>query len=99
MQINGAEDFGEGCHTASTEPYFYDSAYKPVKRLCLANGWMWKVCSGYEITDDDKTTKHSSKPKPMKWACTNECKQFGDDEVHAIIELKESARTGGAASL
>ena len=32
MQIKGAEDFGEGCHTASTEPYFYDSAYKPVKR-------------------------------------------------------------------
>ena len=32
MQINSADDFGEGCHTASTEPYFYDSAYKPVKR-------------------------------------------------------------------
>ena len=27
MQISNAEDFGEeGCHTASTEPYFYDSA-------------------------------------------------------------------------
>ena len=32
MQINGAEDFEEGCHTTSTEPYFYDSAYEPVKR-------------------------------------------------------------------
>ena len=31
MHIKGAEDFGEGCHTASTEPYFYDSAYEPVK--------------------------------------------------------------------
>ena len=46
MQIKGAEDFGDGCHTASIEPYFYDSAYKPVKRLCLANRRMWKVCSG-----------------------------------------------------
>ena len=32
MQISGAEDFWEGCHTVSTEPYFYDAAYKPVKR-------------------------------------------------------------------
>ena len=37
LQISSAEDFGEGCHTSSTEPYFYDSAYKPVKRLWLAN--------------------------------------------------------------
>ena len=36
-QISSAEDFGEGCHTASTEPYFYDSACKPIERLCLAN--------------------------------------------------------------
>ena len=43
-----------------------------------------------EITDDDKTTKRSSKPKPMKWACTIECKKLNYDEVHAIIELKES---------
>ena len=26
----------------------------------------------------------------MKWACTIECKKLNDDEVHAIIELKES---------
>ena len=39
--------------------------------------------------DDDKTTKRSSKPKPMKWACTIECKKLSYNEVHAIIELKE----------
>ena len=26
----------------------------------------------------------------MKWACTSECKTLTDDEVHAVIELKES---------
>ena len=26
----------------------------------------------------------------MKWACTSECKAPTDDEVHAIIELKEA---------
>ena len=34
MQIKGSKDFGEGCHTASSEPNLYDSAYMPVKRLC-----------------------------------------------------------------
>ena len=48
MQIKGAEDFGEGCHTASTEPYFYDSAYEPVKRdyALIANRQKLKVCVG-----------------------------------------------------
>ena len=26
------KDFGDKYHTASTEPYFYDAAYTPVKR-------------------------------------------------------------------
>ena len=46
MQINGAEDFGEGCHTASTEPYFYDSAYERVKRDYALPRRMWEVCVG-----------------------------------------------------
>ena len=91
IQIKGAEDFGEGCHTASTEPYFYDSAYEPVKRdYALPIDECGKCVLASEITDDDKSTKRSSKPKPMKWACTIECKKLNDDEVHAIIELKES---------
>ena len=32
LQIKGKNDFGESGHTASTEPYFYDSAYQLVKR-------------------------------------------------------------------
>ncbi len=32
LQIKGNEDFRVGCHIASSEPYFYDSAYQPVKR-------------------------------------------------------------------
>ena len=26
LNFDGKEDFGEGCHTASTEPYYYDTA-------------------------------------------------------------------------
>ena len=32
MQIKGAEDFGEDCHTASTEPYFYNSYALPIDK-------------------------------------------------------------------
>ena len=32
LQIRGSEDFGVGCHTAFSKPYFYDSAYQYVKR-------------------------------------------------------------------
>ena len=75
MQISGAEDFGEGCHTASTEPYFCDSVYEPVKRdYDLPIDEYGKCMLASVITDDDKTTKRSSKPKPIKWECTVECK-------------------------
>ena len=32
IQICDKKDFGEGCHMALTEPYFYDAAYSSVKR-------------------------------------------------------------------
>ena len=32
LQIRGSEDFVEGCHTAATERYHYDSAYQLVKK-------------------------------------------------------------------
>ena len=32
MELTDKNDFGAGCHRASTEPFFYDSAYKLVKR-------------------------------------------------------------------
>ena len=76
MQISGADDFGDGCHTASTEPYFYDSAYNPVKRgFALPVDEYGRCILATEITtDDSKSAKHHSKQHPMKWACTSECK-------------------------
>ena len=32
ISITSQKDFGKGCHSAATEPYFYDAAYKPVKQ-------------------------------------------------------------------
>jgi len=32
LKVDGKEDFGVGCHTASTELYYYDTANKLVNR-------------------------------------------------------------------
>ena len=72
MQISGADDFGEGCHTASTEPYFYDSAYNHVKRgFALPVDEYGRCILNTEITIENKSHR---KQHPMKWACTSECK-------------------------
>ena len=35
LQMRGSEDFGEGCLTAATEPYYYDSAYQLIRGRCI----------------------------------------------------------------
>ena len=32
MELTDKNDFGDGCHMAITAPFFYDSAYKLVKK-------------------------------------------------------------------
>ena len=45
MELTDKNDFGDGCHMVSTEPFFYDSAYKLVKRdyICLANRFQMEM--------------------------------------------------------
>ena len=89
MQIEGAVNFREGCHTAPTERYFYDSAYVPVKRTYpLPIDEHGKCILAREIITD--SGKHTRKNQPMKWACTSECKMLTEAEVSAIVELKEA---------
>ena len=64
MTITESKDFGEGCHMATTEPYFYVSAYQHVKReyalpideCVLAN----------EVNIPREGKKQSTKNPPMK---------------------------------
>ena len=89
MQIKGAEDFGECCHAASTEPYFYDSAYVPVKRAYALPVDEYGECIlARELHTD--SGKYTNKKRPMKWACTTECKPLTEAEVSAVVELKEA---------
>ena len=45
MDLTDKNDFGDSCHMASTEPFFYDSAYIQAcqKRVCDANRYQWEM--------------------------------------------------------
>ena len=86
LQIEGKEDFGEGCHTASTEPYFYDSCYQIVQRdyaLPIDENGKCVVAKEVESKTETKHRKH-----PMKWECSSECKPLTEAEVDTIVSLK-----------
>ena len=82
IQITQREDFGKGCHSVSFEPYFYDSAYQPVKRdsPIPINEAGQCVITNEIPTDSVKEAK--------KWLCSSECKPLTDTEVDAILALK-----------
>ena len=64
IQIRGSEDFGIGCHTASSEPYYFDSAYQHVKRYsALAIDENEKGIVANEIKADSETSKKSEPKK------------------------------------
>ena len=45
MELTDKNDFSDGYHMASTEPFLYDSAYIQAcqKKACLANRCQWEV--------------------------------------------------------
>ena len=86
LKIDGKEDFGEGCHTASTEPYYYDTAYKLVKRdyaLPIDENGKCVVANEILPEDEKEDGKH-----PMIWECSSECKPLTETEVDAIVSLR-----------
>ena len=96
MELTDKNYFGDSCHMASTEPFFYDSAYKLVKkRVCVANRYRWEMHHSKEWTSD-KIPRYSAKKPPMKWECSSECKILSDSDVCTIIDI-DIVFAGGAS--
>ena len=57
VEISNEDDFGDTRHTASTEPYFYDSAYQLVKRQQALPVDKQGKCVVAEITIVEKKQK------------------------------------------
>ena len=82
-KIRGSDkqDFGRTCHTKSSEPYFYDSAYSVTKHPVIP------------IDENGKCViaeTFKMKNNKLGWKCTSECKPLSQFEIDAIVALKQS---------
>ena len=79
-----AHNLGEKYHRASSEPFFYETAYSPVRRdSVVAVDELGRCCIANEIGQHSPKTN-----RPEKWECTKECKALTHDEVTSIVSLK-----------
>ena len=87
LDIKENEDFGEGVHSAASEPYYFDASYRLVKIdfpiPVDENG----KCMLATENPDNEIEKHTN--KPLKWQCYSQCKPLTIAEVNAIVTLKE----------
>ena len=83
LDIKVKADCGEGCHTTSSEPYYYDEAYQLIKRdTAIPVDHNGKCVIAKVISKSDNET--NTKNHPMKWECCTECKVPTKLEVDAI---------------
>ena len=89
LNITGRDDFGVGCHTTSSEPYFYDSAYRHVQRACAVPTDDNGRCV---IAKENRCSEYagSKGQQPGKWHCSSECKAVTETEIAAIVRLKQA---------
>ena len=80
-EIKTKQDFGKTCHTKSSEPYFYDSAYSVTKHPVIPIDENGKciIAETFKI-----------KNNKLGWKCTSECKPLSQFEIDAIVALKEA---------
>ena len=79
-----ATDCGESHHTASSEPFFYDQSYRPVKHtspIVVDN-------TGRCVISEEVGQRHSKTERPLKWKCTAECKLPTSNEAQCIVAVK-----------
>ena len=85
------ENFGQGDHSAASEPYYFDASYRLVK-IDFAipvdeNG----KCMLTTENADNEIKKHAN--NPLKWQCYSHCEPLTIAEANAIVTLKELKKT------
>ena len=85
ISLKGRKDFGEGCHSVSTEPYFYEAAYQPVQRDSPI-----PVNRQGQCIVAEKISFFPKSGKWKTWKCTKGCRPISDSEVDAILCLKSA---------
>ena len=79
-----ATDFGESCHTAFSEPFFYDQSYRLVKHTSP----IVVDDNGRCVIAEEVGRRDSKTERPLKWKCTAECKLPTSNEAQCIVAVK-----------
>ena len=77
-------DGWECCHTVGSEPYSYDSSYTPVKHVQA----MPVDQHGHCVVSKQIGTSNPMSMWPIKWQCTNECRQPSKEEIEVMCTTK-----------
>ena len=81
LDIKTHHDFGEGVHSVSSEPYYYESAYD----FDFEPGVMVADSCGQCYYKD---MKYVSGKTGGTWKCTAKCKALTQFEVDTVLEFK-----------
>ena len=86
IQLTRKSDLGESIHSASTEPYFYESAYQ----FCKHDSVLTVLRSGQSVLEKPiiRLNKDGSN-KPIQWRCSNHCKKNSDQQFASIVSLRQ----------
>ena len=84
LKIKEMADFGEGLHSAHSEPYFYDSAYLFVKRSDILTIDQSGICRQEENVPESTISSNI----PHTWKCSTKCKPLTESEVSSILDFK-----------
>ena len=79
LPLKGVEEFGDREHTVSSEPYYYDTAYHPVKRHSSIPVDENGKCIVAEVIASAKVST-KTQPKPASTEASEGC-SHGDELV------------------
>ncbi len=97
IQLEAKSDFGKGCHTTSTEPYFYDAAYLYVRDSPIPVNEEGECVVARAHPESDSATGAGHKQVPTgcaqdesgkkcrKWECSTQYKPLTVFEVDTTI--------------
>ena len=94
IKIDSHDDFGDRCHTDSSEPYFYESAY--LHNKCdtvfpINSRGQVVVSDVYLVNNPGKQNSNlpeDQKKKHKEWKCSFQCRPITQSEIDSIIALR-----------
>ena len=90
IALKTQDDLGKGCHTQTTESYFYEAAYLHVRETLIPVNDDGKcvVAKGIMLAPSRCVPDTVSCRKSAEWECSPHCKPLTDVEIVAIVTLR-----------